>query len=519
MPVKSRRQGDDLLVDNVDLKRAARNLLNKTRATGRTPPSDLNQAMELMASCFGFANLLAANQQAVRSLEIINGLVYQTLQPGAESRPEIGAGLSVQIAPTHTSLGALAEAGAPAVLAEGVLDKMQLQNAGVSNVMPGAPASPAISDAEQALVDRLMTSRRDGRQMMRIGVGLEDLAARADALAAAGPETARAALENATTSLVLTPGSSSVWHPTPDTFPADCGPRFDQRWKNLASAGFYSSLAGVAHSGEIVAIIGMPGAGKSLLVNAMAKSIGGAIVDFRLKTWQEDFDRVRRAPPSLVFIEELYHHSEATEMEVAAFALAAKSTKTVFVFQNYDTLVQSMLSRRSPKGKPLFTLARVLDLDRMTLNTAYAEKPMAIDQWHQDLGVALEAAEQARPHRFEDVLRESVPGKQIPVIVAADDVPLASVMNRAIRAGAIRTAYVVSCTGKTEETLSDLKRRGPDVFVFDQADKVPSEFLSVVVSEAINTGYRVCLRVSDPLWKGARGLDLGGRFEIRVDEL
>ncbi|MFX8125904.1 hypothetical protein ABTL08_19130, partial [Acinetobacter baumannii] len=97
---------------------------------------------------------------------------------------------------------------------------MQLQNAGVSNVMPGAPASPAISDAEQALVDRLMTSRRDGRQMIRIGVGLEDLAARADALAAAGPETARAALENATTSLVLTPGSSSVWHPTPDTFPA-----------------------------------------------------------------------------------------------------------------------------------------------------------------------------------------------------------------------------------------------------------------------------------------------------------
>ncbi|MFX7973130.1 hypothetical protein ABTK40_20230, partial [Acinetobacter baumannii] len=87
--------------------------------------------------------------------------------PGAESRPEIGAGLSVQIAPTHTSLGALAEAGAPAVLAEGVLDQMQLQNAGVSNVMPGAPASPAISDAEQALVDRLMTSRRDGRQMIR----------------------------------------------------------------------------------------------------------------------------------------------------------------------------------------------------------------------------------------------------------------------------------------------------------------------------------------------------------------
>ncbi len=64
MPVQSHRQGDDLLVDNVDLKRAARNFLNKTRAADWTPPRDLNQAMELMAACFGYANLLAANRQA-----------------------------------------------------------------------------------------------------------------------------------------------------------------------------------------------------------------------------------------------------------------------------------------------------------------------------------------------------------------------------------------------------------------------------------------------------------------------
>lgn len=64
MPVQSRRQGDDLLVDNVDLKRAARNFLNKTRAADWTPPRDLNQAMELMAAYFGYANLLAANKEA-----------------------------------------------------------------------------------------------------------------------------------------------------------------------------------------------------------------------------------------------------------------------------------------------------------------------------------------------------------------------------------------------------------------------------------------------------------------------
>lgn len=80
MPVQSRRQGDDLLVDNVDIKRAARNFLSKTRDPGWTPPADLNQAMELMATCFGYANLLAANKQA-QSPEFLSTLVYQPLKP------------------------------------------------------------------------------------------------------------------------------------------------------------------------------------------------------------------------------------------------------------------------------------------------------------------------------------------------------------------------------------------------------------------------------------------------------
>lgn len=50
MPVQSRHQGDDLLVDNVDIKRAARNFLSKTRDPSWTPPGNLNQAMEFMAA-------------------------------------------------------------------------------------------------------------------------------------------------------------------------------------------------------------------------------------------------------------------------------------------------------------------------------------------------------------------------------------------------------------------------------------------------------------------------------------
>jgi hypothetical protein len=414
MPVQSRRQGDELLVDNVDLKRAARNLINKTKAPGWTPPSDLNQAMELMASCFGYANLLAVNKQA--------------------------------------------------------------------NAAPQLPVAPV-------------------------------------------EESARVALENATTNVLLTAGPAvgkgMSLHPAPDTFPVDLGPKFDQRWKNLASAGFYASLAGVAHSGDIVAIIGRPGSGKSLLVNAMAKSMAGAIVDFRLKTWQEDFDRVRRAPPSLVFIEELYHRSEATEMEVAAFALGAKSTKTVFVFQNYDTLVQSMLSRRDPAGKPLFALARVLDLDRMTLNTVYSQEPMSYDEWqsHESRAGAAEKALKAPLPGATDLVRELQayaqrdPSSQIPVIVAADDVDAQDTLNLVLGSGAVSKASVINCRGNMSTQLFAAMRNAPDIIIFDRADKVPTSTLAPELHHAINTGHRVCLRIEDPAWMGQE-MELGSKVAI-----
>lgn len=430
MPVQSRRQGDDLLVDNVDLKRTARNLLNKTRAPGWTPPSDLSQAMELMAACFGYANLLAVNKQA--------------------------------------------------------------------NAAPQLPVAPV-------------------------------------------EESARAALETATTNVLLTAGpavgKSMSLHPAPDTFPADLGPKFDQRWKNLASAGFYASLAGVAHSGDIVAIIGRPGSGKSLLVNAMAKSMAGAIVDFRLKTWQEDFSRVRCAPPSLVFIEELYHHSEATEMEVAAFALGAKSTKTVFVFQNYDTLVQSMLSRRDRTGKPLFALARVLDLDRMTLNTVYSQEPMSYDEGQrrvmpfeslasfgaEDKAAGAKTMKAPLPS-LTDLVKElqayvkREPSSQIPVIVAAEDISAQSIMALAIEAGALPKALIVDCRHDMRWPLVRAMRIAPDIIVFDHADKARTEELLVAIGEALSTGHHICLRVGDALWKAPTGLDFGATCLVYAAE-
>lgn len=369
MPVQSRRQGDDLLVDNVDLKRAARNLLNKTRAPGWTPPGDLNQAMELMASCFGYANLLAANEQARRA-------------PAASA--------------------------APTVLAEGMLDKMKLQAAGVPNVVqpeevarrPWGPVpfvrqdgSVLDPDADtlskrEDIAQRLATARRDGRTMVRIGMGLEDLTARADALAATGPESARATLENATTRLQmqtvdLSRGTPTAIHPAPDTFPADCCPKFDQRWRNLASTGFYSCLADVAHNRDIVAIIGRRGSGTSLLVNAMAKSKGGAVVNFGLKTAEGDFDRMLEAPPKLCFFEE-FPGSGETRIDAISFAAGASTTKAVFVLQDYEAL-RALFEERNLSGQPILNKAVVLDLDRMTLNTVYAEQPMAIDRLHHEL--------------------------------------------------------------------------------------------------------------------------------------
>jgi len=74
MPVQARRDGETLFVDNVDLKRGARNLLKKTTGPGWRPPADINEAMEQFAALLGYANLLAANDQATTTKGLlVNG--------------------------------------------------------------------------------------------------------------------------------------------------------------------------------------------------------------------------------------------------------------------------------------------------------------------------------------------------------------------------------------------------------------------------------------------------------------
>ena len=57
MPVQSRREGDSILVDSVDLKRTARSFLRMTEQPGWAPPKDLSQAMEIMGKCMGIGLL------------------------------------------------------------------------------------------------------------------------------------------------------------------------------------------------------------------------------------------------------------------------------------------------------------------------------------------------------------------------------------------------------------------------------------------------------------------------------
>lgn len=86
MAIQVRRVGDDLLVDNLDLKRAARSLLKQTRAADWTPPGDMNQAMELIARLAGFSDLHAAVAQASRaSTEDLGSLHQQRPQFAAHS--------------------------------------------------------------------------------------------------------------------------------------------------------------------------------------------------------------------------------------------------------------------------------------------------------------------------------------------------------------------------------------------------------------------------------------------------
>lgn len=67
MAVTTRRHGETIFVDGVDLKRAARTLRSIAEAPSWNPPTDLNQALEVVARMLGFPNLHALHAAAVES--------------------------------------------------------------------------------------------------------------------------------------------------------------------------------------------------------------------------------------------------------------------------------------------------------------------------------------------------------------------------------------------------------------------------------------------------------------------
>lgn len=66
MHTQSRTHGDAIILDGVDLKRTARSLLRQLKSSA-PPPTDLNQAMELVAKAAGFRDLRSACKPAPAS--------------------------------------------------------------------------------------------------------------------------------------------------------------------------------------------------------------------------------------------------------------------------------------------------------------------------------------------------------------------------------------------------------------------------------------------------------------------
>lgn len=244
MAIQVRRVGDDLLVDNLDLKRAARSLLKQTRAADWTPPGDMNQAMELIARLAGFSDLHAAVTQASRGSTANLGSPHQ-------QRPQFAA------------------------------------------------------------------------------------------------------------------------HSLANMFPEGLPPKFTTAWKDECSLNLFSCIASI-HKGDTVgAIVGRPGSGKSVLAKVMARSTNGAVLDYRKTTVQADLESLRLSPPAVVFIDEFYFQSAATETALLEFIKSATSSKFVFIGQD-DAYVSSLLERRDASGSRRLVSAVVLDLDLMSMRSIEA---------------------------------------------------------------------------------------------------------------------------------------------------
>jgi hypothetical protein len=482
MPVSSRREGDSIMVDGVDLKRAARNFRKMTAEAAWRPPQDQSQALEMMARCLGYPNLHAVTiESAGRKpfVYIADESPYSQTgvdgEPPADTAENRAAGRAVieqlrvlaasgdigrpyqevagpgpvptdwlqwvtaefvahlrGVADRRSIVGIVGELGcgkvtwardvaermdgkvlAPSAgngrellqkaLAESVglvfLDGVDADGLGITPavtgrmVAHGSATFVAMALTAEHLRGRFRHAVDDRLAPLRPILRIVDFTERSSYTldtesgeradvrtfgvpVAAGesyPESRTFVLTGAPgwNTLVMAPtrfGKSSTCTLAPDTFPDVRHPRFDQRWKNLASAAFTSSLEVVRPgTGDVLAIVGKPGTGKTLLATAMVKALGGTIIDFSKPSSGQDFDALLSNPPSIaLFDEPRYTRSEATIVDCISFALKHADTKVVFIFQSAADMTDALASRVDPEGRALLRSIQVVDLDSMS---------------------------------------------------------------------------------------------------------------------------------------------------------
>ncbi|MFK4705936.1 hypothetical protein ABIC83_002775 [Roseateles asaccharophilus] len=455
MPVQSRRQGDDLVVHNVDLKRAARNFLNKTRAPDWVPPRDLNQAMEFMATFFGYANLMAANKQAADApeIELMSTLVYQKLEPSPEA-PSLEPMVVVYVGdsrfnddePRH-ALERARKVG-PGVR-ELHLDMANFES--ISTLRQFRKLGPPMPQVVVCSNIELGAHSRSTSELMSVMVNHPDiefrlvmrtLAEAHDLFATWVYQDHSAAISGFTADVKDAAGEGRVHYQTKAYDPAD-----------------------TRHTRSLVAY---PSAFHDLLLKARARSAA----------------RVSARPP--------------THFALGAEDLAAR--KATFAAASPDSAKAAV---KNATHSIFFGPGRFV-----TKEAAHIPEQQ------------IDATSSTLPDSLDRVLKEYLDGRgvsrQIPVLVAKPNLDAKSIMRNLIDGGTFDKAFIIDSRENKREQLWYAMRNSPDIILFDHADQAVPEALMSAIADALNTGHRIALRVSDPLWTGPAGLDLGARCAVEA---
>lgn len=401
MAINARREGDSILVDSVDVKRLARKLRSFTQDPTWQAPQDMDAALKLAARLLGFVSLHELNEAASKSSTPLVDPRRLTIDPasgrvgipvsesnridvntgrtsthGAEHSPAAAEALPpgspedgrTRVNVMHAHKGEALEAVQARLHKNAVdIDALRAESLGSKQQKLAADPRPPID------VTKAFDPRFDGpRRRLIEALGGVDASNRGHDPRSLFNKTGKGMTNIAPMQPMTIPLELGHVPVASIPFPNSLPEHLDSTWRTRAVFALWSLLCDSQRDrGDIIAIVGAPGSGKSLLAKAVSAVTDAGLYDLsdaRSFTHMTEGLRALNSGVKFSTTHTLYLKGLLTPETLALGAqVAAKApSMAVLVVSPPFDLAQVVSAYAAASERPNAVVG-VLNLDKMTM--------------------------------------------------------------------------------------------------------------------------------------------------------